>query len=198
MVRGGALGELRSVFGYFSYFLLEPGNIRNRADAGGGSMWDIGCYPITTSRFVLGEEPTRVVSTVEYDPGLKTDRLVSFMLEYPSCQAVFTVGTQTVGYQTMMFLGTEKRLEIEVPFNAPVLRPCRIYVDAGVLFRDEVETIEIPTCDQYAVEMDRFSEAILDDTKVPVPLENSLNNIAVIEAVFRSGKTGSWEKPALS
>jgi predicted dehydrogenase len=197
LVRGGSLGKLQSIFGYFSYFLLDPDNIRNRAEVGGGSMWDIGCYPITTSRFVLDEEPTRVVSMIEYDPTLKTDRLTSFMMDFPSCHAIFTVGTQTARYQTMMFLGTEKRLEIEVPFNAPVLRPCRVYIDPGVLFRDEVEVIEIPTCDQYAVEMDRFSASILDDDQVPVPLENSLHNVAVIEAVFRSAKTGDWEKPII-
>src|SRR5206468_12919394 len=96
LVRSGRIGELRSIIGVFSYFNRDASNIRNISEAGGGALMDIGCYPITTSRFVFDEEPSRVLGLVERDPEMKTDRLSSAMLDFPSGQAVFTCGTQLV------------------------------------------------------------------------------------------------------
>jgi predicted dehydrogenase len=188
LVRSGAIGRLRSIFGYFSYFNDDPGNIRNVPEYGGGGIMDIGCYPINTSRFIFGEEPGRVSAMVEYDPVMKTDRLASAILDFPSGQSVFTCGTQVAPYQRMHFIGTDGRIEIEIPFNAPPDRPCRIFVN------DAVE--ELPVCDQYTIQGDEFSRAILEDTEVPVPIEDALKNMAVIEAVFAAGKSGRWEKVA--
>ena len=186
LVRSGAIGRLRSIFGYFSYFLDDPTNIRNVLEYGGGGVMDIGCYPINTSRFIFGEEPERVSARVEYDPVMKTDRLASAILDFPSGQSVFTCGTQVAPYQRMHFIGTDGRIEIEIPFNAPPDRPCRIFVN------DVVE--EFPVCDQYTIQGDEFSRAIVEDTEVPVPIEDALKNMAVIEAVFAAGKSGQWEK----
>jgi predicted dehydrogenase len=94
-------------------------------------MYDIGCYPITTSRFIFSEEPSRVLGLLERDPEFNTDRLASVILEFPSGQCVFTCSTQLVPYQRMQFLGTKGRIEIEIPFNAPNDRPCRIFIDDG-------------------------------------------------------------------
>jgi predicted dehydrogenase len=187
LVRSGAIGRLRSIFGYFSYFLDDPANIRNVPEYGGGGIMDIGCYPINTSRFIFGEEPARVSAQVEYDPIMKTDRLASAILDFPSGQSIFTCGTQVAPYQRMHFIGTDGRIEIEIPFNAPPDRPCRIFVN------DAVE--EFPICDQYTIQGDEFSRAIIEDTEVPVPIEDALKNMAVIEAVFKTGRSGEWEKP---
>jgi predicted dehydrogenase len=194
-VKSGKLGEVKSIQGYFSYFLKDPENIRNIADFGGGAILDIGCYPITTSRFIFGEEATRAICLIDFDPEMKIDRLVSFMLDFPSGQAIFTCGTQIVPYQRMIFFGTEKRLEIEIPFNAPNDRSCRIFIDDGDLFARNLITEKLEVCDQYTIQGDAFSSAIIENTDVPVPLEDSLHNTALIEAIFRSAKSGKWEKP---
>ena len=191
-IREGELGKLRAIQGFFSYYKTDPTNIRNIFDYGGGAMWDIGCYPIHTSRFAFGEEPNRVISLIDRDPELKIDRLGSVILDYPSGQCVFTVSTQLVAYQKMIFFGEAKRLTIEIPFNAPNDRKCNIYLNDGDLFESNRQQLSFDVCDQYQVQGQRFSEAIIQDSEVPVPLEDAHKNTAVIEAVFESEKAGKW------
>src|SRR3984957_9536313 len=196
LIRSGRIGDLRSIVGAFSYFNRDARNIRNVLDWGGGGMYDIGCYPITTSRFIFGDEPSRVVGLLERDPEFQTDRLASVMLDFPSGQAIFTCSTQLVPYQRMQFLGTKGRIEIEIPFNAPNDRPCRIFLDDGRdVFVGGVSTETFPTCDQYAIQGDIFSRAVRGDGEVPVSIEDATRNAAVLEAVFRSAETGMWERP---
>jgi predicted dehydrogenase len=196
LIRKGVIGELRAIVGAFSYFNRDPHNVRNNAEWGGGGMLDIGCYPITTSRFIYGEEPVSVAGLIERDLDFKTDRLASAMLEFPSGHAVFTCSTQLVHYQRMQFLGTKGRIEMEIPFNAPPDRGCRIFIDDGRdVFGSGIRIETIPVCDQYTVQGDAFSRAIREGSEVPVPLEDAIANMAVIEAVFRAGESGRWEKP---
>ena len=196
LIQKGVIGELRAIVGAFSYFNRDPENVRNKAEWGGGGIMDIGCYPITTSRFIFAEEPIRVAGLVEIDPDFKTDRLASVILEFPSGQAVFTCSTQLVHYQRMQFLGTKGRIEIEIPFNAPNDRPTRIFIDDGRdVLGGGIRTESIPVCDQYTVQGDAFSRAIREGSEVPVPLEDAIANMAVIEAVFRAGESGRWERP---
>jgi predicted dehydrogenase len=196
LVREGRIGELRAINGFFSYFNLDAANIRNRPEAGGGALMDIGCYPITISRLFFGEEPRRVSALIERDPGFGTDRLASAMLDFPSGHSTFTCSTQLAPYQRMHFLGARGRIEVLIPFNAPSDRPMRILVDDGSdLFGTNVETIEFPACDQYEIQGDLFSRAIREDAAQPIPLEDAVNNMAVIEAIFRSAETGRWETP---
>jgi predicted dehydrogenase len=196
LIQKGVIGELRAIVGAFSYFNRDPENVRHKVDWGGGGILDIGCYPITTSRFIFGAEPTGVAALIEFDPDFKTDRLASVILEFPSGQSVFTCGTQLVHYQRMQFLGTTGRIEIEIPFNAPPDRPTRIFIDDGRdVLGSGIRTETIPTCDQYTVQGDAFSRAIREGREVPVPLEDAIANMAVIEAVFRAGKSGRWERP---
>lgn len=195
--RSGQLGDVRSYVGGFSYFNDDPSNIRSRADWGGGALMDIGCYLIMTSRMIFGEEPRRVMACIDRDRQLGIDTLTSIMLDYPSGHAIGTCSTRLVPYQRVQVFGTRGRLEVEVPFNAPPDRPCRIFVDTdGDLFGQGVETIELPVCDQYTVQGDLFAKAILDDTLVPYPLEMSVMNMAIIDAVFRSAESGRWEEPS--
>jgi predicted dehydrogenase len=195
LARSGRIGKLLAINGVFSYFNRDAANVRNILEWGGGGMMDIGCYPIVTSRFVFGEEPTRVVGLIERDPDFKTDRLASAILDFPSGPATFTCSTQMVPYQRMQFLGTTGRIEIEIPFNAPPDRPTRIFIDDGRdVFGGGLVTETIPTCDQYTVQGDAFSRAVRGDGEVPVPLEDSIATMSVIEAVLRSGNTGKWEQ----
>lgn len=194
LIRSGRIGELRSIMGFFSYFNRDPANIRNILAYGGGALMDIGCYPITTSRFIWGEEPKRVLGLMERDPEMQTDRLTSAILDFPSGQAVFTCATQLAPYQRMHFFGTKGRIEIEIPFNAPSGRPCRIFIDDGSgVSGGGIQTQEIPTCNQYTIQGDLFSRAIREGGAVPTPLEDAIGNMAVIEAVARSAQSGKWQ-----
>jgi predicted dehydrogenase len=196
IVRQGGIGEVRAVVGAFSYFNRDAKNIRNIAEWGGGALMDIGCYPIVTSRFIYDAEPRRVSALIDRDPDLHVDRLTSALLEFPTGHAVFTCSTQMSHHQRMQILGTKGRIELEIPFNAPTDRPTRILVDTtGDLFGTGIRTEEFPICDQYGIQGDLFSRAILEGGEVPTPLEESLDNMKVIDAVFRSAATGKWENP---
>jgi len=196
LIRAGRIGDLKAIMGVFSYFNRDAANVRNVVEWGGGGIMDIGCYPIVTSRFIFGDEPVRVSGLIERDPEFKTDRLASAMLYFPSGQATFVCSTQMVPYQRMQFFGTKGRIEIEIPFNAPPDRPTRILVDDGKdVFGTGAVTESFSICDQYTIQGDAFSRAIRGEGDIPMPIEDSIKNMAVIEAVFRSAESGNWEKP---
>ena len=196
LVRDGSIGDLLAVQGIFSYFNTDPDNVRNMADIGGGALYDIGCYPITTTRFLYDAEPVRVVSTIDRDPNFKTDRHVSALMEFPTGQAQFTVSTQMVPYQRMQILGSKGRIEIEIPFNAPPTEQTRIFLDDGGHLGDASRReILFDAVDQYTLQGEQFSRAIREGSEQVVPLENTVNNMRVIDAVFRSHQSGSWEAP---
>lgn len=119
LVDEGAIGELKTIQSFFSYYNVDPSNIRNKKDAGGGGMMDIGCYCISLSRFLFGKEPGKVFGIVEMDPQLQTDRIASGILDFTTGTSSFTCSTQLMPYQRVNILGTEGRIEIEIPFNAP-------------------------------------------------------------------------------
>ncbi len=192
----GRVGELRAVTGFFSYFNVDPANIRNRADIGGGALMDIGCYLIHASRYAFRQQPMRVVAAIDRDPRMHTDRLSSGIIEFPAGHAVFTCGTQLIPYQRIHFLGTRGRIEIEVPFNAPPDRPTRIFIDSsGDLAGSGITTETFPVADQYTMQGDAFARAVWEDTDPPVPIEDSIGNMSVIEALFRSAASSQWVRP---
>jgi predicted dehydrogenase len=197
LARNGRIGRLRSAAGYFSYFNNDPKNVRNEREYGGGALLDIGCYPVKTTRMVFGEEPVRVSVSIERDAKFKIDRLASGILEYPSGQCVFTVSTQLVPFQKMQFFGTEARIDVEIPFNAPPDKPTRIFIDDGKqLYAGESATMEsFAICDQYTIQGDLFSKAVIENTEVPNPMEDAIRNMAVLDALFRAGESGGWEVP---
>lgn len=188
MVREGKIGTLRTIQAFFSYYLDDPSNVRNIAEFGGGGMLDIGCYTISLARFIFEAEPQRVCGTVEYDPTLKTDRLASAILDFGNGISTFTCSTQLAPYQRVNIFGTLGRIEIEIPFNAPSNQVTRIFYQG----KDQLETIELPPCDHYTLQGDLFSQAILNKTAVPTPLEDALANMQVIEAVFLSAQNATW------
>ncbi len=188
-------GKLRAVQGFFSYSNFDSSNIRNSysSDMGGGGLWDIGCYPVNTSRFLFKEEPTRVIAMAEYDPKFKTDILASAILDFPSGQATFISSTQISPYQRMLAVGTKKHVEIKIPFNSPSTFPTEIYYDNSNIEQKERNKIIFDTCNQYTLEGDAFSKAIIENTEVPVPIEDTLYNTAVLTALYKSTKSGNWE-----
>ena len=194
LAASGRMGELRAATGFFSYTNVDPLNIRNRADAGGGAIWDIGCYPVTTARLVFCTEPLRVAAAIVRDPEFGTDRLSSFILEFPQGHAIFTCSTQLVPYQRMQFMGTKGRIEMEIPFNSPPDRPTRLWIDdGGELFGSGISIETFDTGDQYTWQADSFARAVLGEGPVPVPLEDSLKQVAVLAAIFAAAESGRWE-----
>lgn len=185
LIQTGRIGTLKSITAFFSYFNADPANIRNQLEFGGGALMDIGCYPITISRWMFAAEPHRVVGLVERDPVFGTDTLTSGVLEFAQGHSTFTCSTRLAPYQRMIFFGTEGRIEVLIPFNAPNDQPTEILLDS--------ERIAFPVCDQYEVQGTLFSQALRQNREQPIPLEDAISNMAVIDAVFRSATTGQWE-----
>jgi predicted dehydrogenase len=194
IVRSGEIGELRAIQSFFSYYNRDPKNVRNVRAWGGGGVMDIGCYPITMSRFIFEDEPSRVAALVEVDPEFGTDRLVSALMAFPKGQSTFTCSTQLEPHQRVQIFGTGGRVEILIPWNAPPDEPCRIVIWRGGDLAEEGPRVEqMPVCDQYTIQAEHFARAIRDEEPVAVPLEDSVKNMEVIEAVLRSGASGRWE-----
>jgi len=126
---------------------------------------------------------------VDFDPNFKTDRLASAILDFGrGTTATFTCSTQLVPYQRVNIFGTTGRIEIEIPFNAPEDRPCKVWVTS----KGQTEQLDLPTVDQYTIQGDLFSQAVLNDTPVPTPIEDAVANMRVIDRVFESGRTNAW------
>ena len=187
-VSEGEVGEVRTIQSFFSYYNADSDNIRNKADIGGGGLMDIGCYCISLSRFIFGTEPWRVCGIKEEDPNMKIDRLTSGILEFNRGTSTFTCATQLVPYQRVNIFGTKGRIEIEIPFNAPSDRPCKVWYGDG----NGVEEVVLDVCNQYTIQGDLFSRAVLKDREVPVPLEDAVANMQVIEALISSARSRKW------
>lgn len=196
LVNQGRIGELRAISGAFSYFNRDPQNIRNRPEYGGGALMDIGCYLVAMSRYLFQDEPRRVMALIERDTEMQVDRLTSGILDFAGGQSTFVCSTQMVAYQRVQIFGARGRIEIEIPFNAPPDRPTRIFIDNGSsLFGEGIETIELPIVDQYTIQGDWFSQAIREDLPSRYPLEDAVQNMAIIDALFRSAASQQWQTP---
>lgn len=196
LVRDGRLGRVSAIQTAFSYYLDDPTNIRNMPDIGGGGLMDIGCYAIATARYIWGSEPTRVAALIERDPTMGTDRLTSALLHFPEGHLTFTCSTQLVPHQRVTVLGTKARIEVLIPFNAPPDEPVQILIDEGRALGGVQAVVEsFGPADQYTLQGDAVSRAILDGTPLEFPLEDAIANMRVIEAVFRAGDKGTWEAP---
>ena len=195
LVRLGQVGTLRAVQAFFSYFNSDPHNIRNMADIGGGALYDIGCYPIVTGRFLFEAEPTRAIALVDRDPSFGTDRLTSALVDFGSGRRLdFTVSTQSVPYQRVQICGTKGRIEVQIPFNAPQGARTLLFLDDGsALDGSSVRTETLPESDQYQLQGEVFSRAVRGEIELPYGVEDAVRNMRVIDALFRSEKSGRWE-----
>ena len=191
LINGGGIGMVKTVHSFFSYYNDDPENIRNMVDIGGGGLMDIGCYCISLARLIFDEEPQRVFGKIEYDPGFETDRICSGILDFVQGTSTFTCSTQLVPYQRVNVFGTKGRIEIEIPFNAPPDKPCKILFQNNEI----IEEIEIEICDQYTIQGDLFSLAVLKNEKVPTPIEDAVENMKVLEAVIQSAEKEEWCTP---
>ncbi len=189
LVDEGRLGELRAVQSFFSYRNVDPENIRNVLEYGGGSLMDIGCYAINVSRMLFRAEPVRATGAVHRDARFGTDVLTSATLDFGDRQATFTCSTQLEPDQRVHLIGTEGRLVVEIPFNTPPDRPTRLLLTAGgePPVDPHTEVLEIAPADQYGIQGERFSRAILEGTDVPIPPSDAIANMRVIDALLAPG-----------
>ncbi|MBN1925119.1 MAG: Gfo/Idh/MocA family oxidoreductase [Prolixibacteraceae bacterium] len=189
LVHEGAIGEVKTIHSFFSYYKTDPENIRNMFEIGGGGLMDIGCYCISFPRFIFEKEPKRAVGLIDRDPDMKIDRLSSGMLDFSDgLTSTFTCSTQLMAFQQAEIHGTKGRIEIEIPVNAPPDEESRIclYTEKGK------ETITFPPVDQYTLQAEQFANAIINNKPVPIPLTDALCNMKVIDALFNSAEKNKW------
>jgi predicted dehydrogenase len=195
LVRGGRIGTARAVQVFFSYFNDDPGNIRNQAAIGGGALYDIGCYAVLSGRYLFDAEPRRAIALVDRDPALGTDRTTSALLDFgASRQLSFTASTQACRYQRVNVVGTEGRIEIDIPFNAPRDGAMRISVDSsGALDGSGIRTETLPASDQYRLQAEAFSRLVRGEAAASWGIDDAIAQMRVIDALFRSEKSERWE-----
>jgi len=194
LIEDGAIGKLTGIQGLFNYYNIDPKNIRNDASIGGGGLLDIGVYPIVTSRFIIGREPEKVIALIDFDSKFKTDVLASVILKFGSVQMSFICSTQSHLMQHMRFIGSEGRLEIPVPFNPIADKKSQIFLWKNVKHPSkEPDTIEIEKADQYQNQIEEMNNCILNDRPFPFGLQDSYKNMKIIDSIFKSSQTQSWE-----
>jgi predicted dehydrogenase len=177
LIKNGEIGTLKTVHSFFSYFNDDPENIRNIAEMGGGGLMDIGCYSISLSRFLFGEEPETVKGIMEMDPDFKTDQLTSGVLGFSSGTSIFTCSTQSFKDQFVIAYGTTGKIEMDWPFNTDpdIITRLTIYTNG------EKKTEEFQPANHFIIQADQFARSILDQTEVPTPLADAAANMAIID-----------------
>ena len=195
LVREGRIGTLRAVQMFFGYHNVDPANVRNRADIGGGGLYDIGCYAIVAGRFFLETEPTRAIALIDRDPQFGTDRLTSGLVDFGDGRRLdFTVSTQIAPYQRIQLCGTRGRIELHIPANAPQGAKTRISIDdCSSVEGTGIVTETLPESDQYQLQGEAFSRAVRGEIALPYGIEDAIANMRVIDALFRSETSGNWE-----
>ncbi len=193
-VKKGEIGDVRMISVVFSYFNRDPKNVRNMADIGGGGLLDIGCYPITIARYIFGGEPLSVTATIDRDPKFKTDRTAGGLADFGKGRHLaFSISTQAAPYQRVQIVGTKGRIEIEIPFNAPPDQPNKLFVQGMEM--NEGEWHSFPVVDQYQLQAEAFSRVIRKKEKSQWGVEDAIQNMKILDALFKSEKTKKWEKP---
>lgn len=175
----GAIGRLRHVEGCFTYSGLDAGNIRTRAEWGGGALLDIGVYPSVTTRFATGAEPMRLASRIERRGGV--DVFARVWADFPDFSLAFYVSMEMQPRQEMVFHGEEGLLRLPAPFRPDHLGCGRIEWRR----LDGTERVELfPAVDQYQLMIENFGKSARSEAPFACPLEFSRANQAMIDAIF--------------
>jgi predicted dehydrogenase len=194
-LRAGDIGTLRTVQVAFSYFNDDPTNIRNAAQQGGGALYDIGCYAIVAGRHLFESLPVRAIALIDRDPRFGTDRTSSGLVDFGEGRRLdFTVSTQTAPYQRVQALGSRGRLELQIPFNAPLDAATLVHLDDGKSLDGRSTLTEvIPPCNMYTLQCDAFARAVRGELALPYGIDDAIVNMRVIDALFRSEASARWE-----
>ncbi len=195
-VRAGALGDVRAVHAFFSYYLDDPANVRNQADIGGGSLYDVGCYAITAARYLFESEPLGAIGLMDEDPVMGVDRLTSAIVDFGAGrQLLFTCSSQLASFQQVDVCGTAARIKMAAPFNPDPQHPPRVsFHDADNPGGASVSLQEISAVDHYRLQAEAFTRAI-NGAPLEFPIEDAVSNMRVIDAIFRSVSSRRWESP---
>ncbi len=191
LIADGAIGRLRQVQGCFTYYNVDPANMRNQLDLGGGGLLDIGVYPIVSARFAADSEPLRAQATIERDKTFGTDVYASVRADFGDFELSFYVSTQMAGRQSMVFHGDKGFIEVASPFNAGVYDHHR--VELHNQNHAEAQIFRFPGVQQYKLEAEAFVRAALGGSDRVFTLEESVLNQKAIDAIFRAGDKDGWE-----
>ena len=197
LVHAGRIGSVRTIQSAFVFTVLDPSNVRNRPDIGGGALYDVGCYPIVTARYVFGAEPDRAIALIDRDPQFGVDRVTSGMLGFPGGgQLLFSSALQLAPYQRVVILGSEGRIEVLVPFTPQKDHACRLIIDSATsLDGSSAEFEDFAPVDQYSVQCDLAATVFRNEAAQEFPIEDAVANMRVIDALYRSAVSGRWETP---
>ena len=184
LIKSGAIGELKTIQSSFSFYDDDPESIVNSKEYGGGSLMDIGCYPVSLSRYLFEEEPVKVISEIEFHPEFGTDVLATGIMKFRKGVSSFFSSTMLAEDQSVKIFGTDAFIEMKRPFNPDPDVVSRI----EIVREDSREVIEFSICDQYTLEVDAFSLAVMNDGPVTTPLTDAVNNMKVIEQLLSCAK----------
>jgi predicted dehydrogenase len=191
LIAGRAIGTLRQVDAVFTYFNVDPENMRNRPELGGGVIPDIGVYPTVTTRFATGAEPVRIHAVVDYDPKFGTDRYASIRADYGSFEQTFYISTQMANRQHIAFHGDEGWIEVSSPWNSNLYEGDEVRLHNAA--HNHTEIFRFTGVRQYRLQVEAFARAVQGEGSV-FSLEDSIRNQRVLDAIYASGKSGVWEK----
>ncbi len=188
LARDGALGTLQVVLGSFSFFLDHPGDPRAEPSMGGGSIWDVGCYPVSLARRVAGEEPDRLAASARFDER-GVDRTFVGQLHFPSgLLAQFDSGFAAPDRQRIEIVGSEATLVLDAPFLCAPDGPR----PTVTMWRDgEGMPVDVPSVDQYALEVEDLTAVILDGRAPHLTLGSSRGNVATLAALDRLARANA-------
>lgn len=192
LLADGVIGEVQQVRGSFGFLLDDTTNIRLNADLGGGALYDIGCYPLSYARMVFGSQPRTASAFVN---GAPIDFSLSGLLRFDGDRhATITCSFRSAWNQRVEIIGDAGWIHLERPFNPPSEQATAIAVARGGR-HVTVETITIPPADHFQLEAEGFARLAAASEPIPaigaMPLTESLDNLAAMEALFTSAHTAT-------
>lgn len=199
ILAAGTIGEVRAVHITLAKQFLDPADVRNDPAAGGGALYDLGSYAVSACNLVFKRPPGRVVAALDHDPAFGIDRLSSALLDYGGRHAAFTVGTQAGSnawgtHQQFSVLGSQGWLRMNFAFAHARPTACQLEVgDASSVGSFPTATYTFEPVNHYLLQVERFSRLLLGDKVPSWPIEDALDTLRTIEALFASGRQGGWQ-----
>ncbi len=180
IVDSGALGKLQLIKGAFTFTLTREGNFRSIKEMGGGSIWDVGCYPISFARMIVGEEPVEVFGWQVEGVGGSEESFIGQMRFANGVHAQFDSGFKSPSRSYIEIVGSEAVLKISAPFKPQVKNEL-------ILVRGNAEEkIKISGTELYIGEVEDMCGAVLMNKPSRISLADSRGNIATILGLIDS------------
>jgi xylose dehydrogenase (NAD/NADP) len=187
IIQSGEIGQVRGIHGAFTFNSSKnAGNVRFNQDMGGGSLYDVGVYPISTARMLLGQEPEAATVHAFFSPEHdNVDMMASGILEFPGGVALtFDCGMWAAGRNVLEVLGTDGRIEVPCAYVSRQNAEDHFFV----IVNGERREVEVPYVNQYALQADDFGRSVLEGSALKYESSDALLNMRVIDACMRSAK----------